>query len=55
VLALPGTVFLPDGRRSAYVRAAFSLLGEAEVGEAVRRVREAVLGVWAAHAEGGGA
>ncbi|KAJ6620041.1 TdiD protein [Mycena sp. CBHHK59/15] len=43
VLALPGTVFLPDGRPTAYVRAAFSLLGAAEVDEAVRRLRGAVL------------
>ncbi|KAJ2966423.1 hypothetical protein NUW54_g13811 [Trametes sanguinea] len=28
VLALPGTVFLPDGGKTAYVRAAFSLLDE---------------------------
>lgn len=43
VLALPGTVFLPDGRASAYVRAAFSLLSEQEVDEAMRRLRATIL------------
>jgi tryptophan aminotransferase len=38
VLALPGTVFLPDRKRSAHVRAAFSLLGEEEMEEALRRL-----------------
>ena len=38
VLALPGTIFLPDGRKTAYVRASFSLLGEADVDEAVGRL-----------------
>ena len=35
VLALPGTVFLPRGGKTAYVRASFSLLGEEEVEEGV--------------------
>lgn len=43
VLALPGTVFLPSGRKTAYVRAAFSLLGEEEVDEALRRLREVLV------------
>jgi tryptophan aminotransferase len=43
VLALPGTVFLPSGRKTGYVRAAFSLLEEDEVDEAVRRLRDAVI------------
>ncbi|KAI0326947.1 PLP-dependent transferase [Cubamyces sp. BRFM 1775] len=43
VLALPGTVFLPDGGKTAYVRAAFSLLDEADVEEAIKRLREVVL------------
>ncbi|KZT01549.1 PLP-dependent transferase [Laetiporus sulphureus 93-53] len=43
VLALPGTVFLPSGRKTAYVRAAFSLLTEEDVEEAVKRLRETVL------------
>lgn len=43
VLALPGTVFLPNGEKTAYVRAAFSLLDEADVEEAIKRLREAVL------------
>ncbi|KAF7289656.1 Aminotran-1-2 domain-containing protein [Mycena chlorophos] len=42
VLALPGSVFLPDGRKTGYVRAAFSLLGEEEVDEALRRLALAV-------------
>lgn len=42
VLALPGKVFLPNGSRTAYVRASFSLNPEAEVDEALRRLREAV-------------
>lgn len=43
VLALPGTVFLPNGRKTAYVRASFSLVGEDDVEEAVKRLREAVV------------
>ncbi|KAF7312725.1 PLP-dependent transferase [Mycena indigotica] len=42
VLALPGTVFLPDGRKTGYVRAAFSLLGPEEVDEAMKRLAQAV-------------
>ncbi|KAI0815990.1 PLP-dependent transferase [Trametes gibbosa] len=43
VLALPGTVFLPDGAKTAYVRAAFSLLDESDVEEAIKRLRDVVL------------
>lgn len=43
VLALPGTAFLPNGRKTAYVRAAFSLADEDDVQKAVSRLREAVL------------
>lgn len=43
VLALPGTVFLPNGAKTAYVRASFSLLEEAEVREALRRLREVLV------------
>ena len=43
VLALPGTVFLPDGRKTAYVRASFSLLQEEDVHEALRRLRVTIL------------
>ncbi|OSD06618.1 PLP-dependent transferase [Trametes coccinea BRFM310] len=43
VLALPGTVFLPDGGKTAYVRAAFSLLDESDVEEAIKRLRNVVL------------
>ncbi len=43
VLALPGTAFLPNGRKTAYVRAAFSLTGEEEVDEAIRRLRAVIL------------
>ncbi|KIJ59657.1 hypothetical protein HYDPIDRAFT_100292 [Hydnomerulius pinastri MD-312] len=43
VLALPGTVFLPNGRKTAYVRAAFSLSTEEQVNEALRRLRVVML------------
>ncbi|KIL62387.1 hypothetical protein M378DRAFT_187325 [Amanita muscaria Koide BX008] len=43
VLALPGTVFLPNGRKTGYVRAAFSLPEEEEVLEGLKRLREAIL------------
>ncbi|TBU41945.1 PLP-dependent transferase [Dichomitus squalens] len=43
VLALPGTVFLPSGRKTTYVRASFSLLPEDQVDEALRRLRETIL------------
>jgi tryptophan aminotransferase len=42
VLALPGTVFLPDGRCTAYVRASFSLNESDEVEEACRRLAQAI-------------
>jgi tryptophan aminotransferase len=42
VLALPGTVFLPDGRNTAYVRASFSLIDEEDAEEACRRLAETV-------------
>ncbi|KAJ8088404.1 hypothetical protein PM082_022477 [Marasmius tenuissimus] len=42
VLALPGTVFLPRGGKTAYVRAAFSLLAPADVEEALRRLANIV-------------
>jgi len=40
VLALPGTIFLPNGKKTAYVRASFSLLEEDQVNEALRRLAE---------------
>jgi len=43
VLALPGSVFLPNGGETAYVRAAFSLSTPEQVNEALRRLREVVL------------
>ena len=43
MLALPGTVFFPNRRTSAYVRASFSQLGEQDVDEALRRLRVAIL------------
>lgn len=43
VLAFPGIVFLPNGRKTAYVRASFSLTGEEGVNEAIRWLRIAVL------------
>ncbi|KAN0092921.1 Pyridoxal phosphate-dependent transferase [Tylopilus felleus] len=43
VLALPGAVFLPNGRKTPYVRAAFSLNTEEQVNEALRRLREVLI------------
>ncbi|KAG0702809.1 TdiD protein [Suillus ampliporus] len=43
VLALPGTVFLPNGRKTAYVRASFSLCTEEQVNEALKRLRTVLL------------
>ncbi|KAG5335332.1 hypothetical protein C0989_001418 [Termitomyces sp. Mn162] len=42
VLALPGTAFLPNDRKTAYVRAAFSLLSEEDVNEALRRLSKVI-------------
>ncbi|KAG8704544.1 hypothetical protein FRC08_002180 [Ceratobasidium sp. 394] len=42
VLAVPGTTFYPSGQKSAYVRAAFSVLEEDEVDEGLRRLAEVV-------------
>lgn len=42
VLALPGSTFIPNGGRSPYVRASFSLNPEEEVFEALRRLRLAL-------------
>ncbi|KAF7326032.1 PLP-dependent transferase [Mycena kentingensis (nom. inval.)] len=52
VLALPGTVFLPDGRKTGYVRAAFSLLEPEQVDEALGRLAQAVRDARAALVEG---
>lgn len=43
VLALPGTVFLPSGKKTAYARAAFSLLSEEDVDEALRRLKQVLI------------
>lgn len=43
VLALPGTVFLPNGSKTAYVRASFSLTEEEDVDKAIQRLRDAIL------------
>lgn len=43
VLALPGAAFLPNGRKSAYVRASFSLTPEQDMDEALKRLREAIV------------
>ncbi|OJA14595.1 hypothetical protein AZE42_13520 [Rhizopogon vesiculosus] len=43
VLALPGTVFLPNGRKTAFVRASFSLSTEEQVNEALKRLRTVLL------------
>ncbi|KAF8895975.1 pyridoxal phosphate-dependent transferase [Infundibulicybe gibba] len=43
VLALPGTMFLPSGRKTAYVRAAFSLISAEDTEEAVKRIRDTIL------------
>jgi len=43
VLALPGTVFLPNGTKSAYVRASFSLTEEGDVDRAIQRLRDTIL------------
>lgn len=42
VLALPGTSCFPLGRRSAHVRAAFSVLDDEDTDEALRRLAEVV-------------
>jgi tryptophan aminotransferase len=42
VLALPGSIFIPNGSKSPYVRASFSLNPEEEVFEALRRLRSAL-------------
>lgn len=43
VIALPGTTFLANGGRTAYVRASFSLQTPENIEEALRRLREVVL------------
>ncbi|KAG5644176.1 hypothetical protein DXG03_009017 [Asterophora parasitica] len=42
VLALPGTVFLPNGRKTGYVRASFSLLDDAAIDESLNRLGKVV-------------
>lgn len=49
VLALPGTSFVPDGSKIAYVRAPFSLLGPEVVEEALKRLRKVILEVRGEH------
>ncbi|KAF9260113.1 PLP-dependent transferase [Marasmius fiardii PR-910] len=42
ILALPGNVFNPNGGKSAYVRASFSLLTPEDVEEAVKRLAKTI-------------
>ncbi|KAG8694061.1 hypothetical protein FRC09_010083 [Ceratobasidium sp. 395] len=42
ILALPGTAFYPNGKKSAFVRAAFSLITPEDVDEGLRRLAEVV-------------
>ncbi|KAG9122084.1 hypothetical protein FRC07_001684 [Ceratobasidium sp. 392] len=42
VLAVPGAAFYPSGRKTAYVRAAFSVISENQVDEALRRLAQVV-------------
>lgn len=42
VLAIPGTVFFPSGRKTAYVRASYSILDEDLVDEALGRLASVV-------------
>lgn len=42
VLALPGASFFANGRRSAYVRAAFSVLNDEDTDQAMKRLSEVV-------------
>ncbi|KAG9076258.1 hypothetical protein FRC06_009603 [Ceratobasidium sp. 370] len=42
ILALPGTAFYPNGEKSAFVRAAFSLLSPEDVDEGLRRLAEVI-------------
>lgn len=43
VLALPGTSFMADGCKTAYVRASFSLIEPDKIEEALRRLKEVIL------------
>ncbi|KAJ3514474.1 hypothetical protein NLJ89_g2365 [Agrocybe chaxingu] len=43
VLAVPGTAFIPNGGKTPYVRASFSLIGEDEIDTALQRIRDAIL------------
>ncbi|PPR02666.1 hypothetical protein CVT24_002149 [Panaeolus cyanescens] len=43
VLALPGTIFLPSGRKTAYVRASFSMVSQEQMHLALSRLKEAIL------------
>ncbi|KAF9057876.1 pyridoxal phosphate-dependent transferase [Panaeolus papilionaceus] len=43
VLALPGTIFLPSGRKTAYVRASFSMVSQEQMHMALARLKEAIL------------
>ncbi|KAF5374497.1 hypothetical protein D9615_009113 [Tricholomella constricta] len=54
VLALPGTIFLPNGQKTSYVRASFSLNTEEETFEALRRLRQVVLDARATEAAASG-
>ncbi|KXN82678.1 hypothetical protein AN958_02315 [Leucoagaricus sp. SymC.cos] len=50
VLALPGKVFLPNGNKTAYVRASFSLSPPEDVYEALKRLATAIAQVRAKQA-----
>ncbi|EJD49564.1 TdiD protein [Auricularia subglabra TFB-10046 SS5] len=46
VLALPGTVFYANGRKTAFVRASYSLLDEGQVNEALKRLATVIRDAW---------
>ncbi|KXS11935.1 PLP-dependent transferase [Gonapodya prolifera JEL478] len=51
VLLLPGEEFIPSGRPTPFVRAAFSTATEEQMDEALRRLGELVRGEWQASAK----
>lgn len=46
ILAIPGVAFMPNGRKTCQLRASYSLVTEAEMDEACRRISKLVDDAW---------
>lgn len=46
ILAIPGVAFVPNARRTGYLRVSYSLVPECDIDEACRRIARLVDATW---------